>query len=390
MDTRQIQDTLNRMYKEEGARIVFWNDPDKEFQTILPALNLEGVNILQLQEMGALEIKIRVEQEDPKGRYLLYSPSEEPDYENDWLLDVRLYSRPFRADRASILLNELGLKNLHLRQHLADRRKFFDNKERFHKLKSLVEPNDIASDLDRKMMATVVKAEQPEWFNIVRTLYHAYTDNGDDIDLQTEPAAWEQIEKYDLDKPFWETAKAAFGYSEETPTLKNLLLRLFVTDYVHHLKSAPPSALVHLILPAQGRSNAVVCLGQWRDSSSKGGSYDRLSGEVAELIHVEDYLIGLEIPDLLDVMTFLVVERGIASRLRERVHQTAGVIKPDEVRSIATRRQAGHWASLMVNESSAVPRRALHAVYDALVAAADFFALRNQHRDGFAFPDATA
>lgn len=65
------------------------------------------------------------------------------------------------------------------------------------------------------------------------------------------------------------------------------------------------------------------------------------------------------------------------------------MINPDEVRSIAIRRQAGHWASLMVNGSPAVPRRALHAVYDALVAAADFFALRNQHRDGFAFPNAT-
>lgn len=390
MDTRQIHDTLNRMYKEEGTRIVFWNDPDKEFQTILPALNLDGVNIIQLNELGALEVKIRVEREDPTGRYLLYSPSEEPDYENDWLLDVRLYSRPFRADRASILLNELGLKNLHLRQYLSDRRKFFDNKERLQKLKSLVEPNDIASDLDRKMIATVVKAEQPEWFNIIRTLYHAYTDNGDEIDLQTEPAAWEQIEKFELDKPFWEMAKATFGYSEETPTLKNLLLRLFVTDYVHHLKAAPPSALLHLVLPTQGRSNAVVCLGQWRDSSSKGSSYDRLSEEVAALIRLEDHLLGLEIPDLLDVMTFLVVERGIASRLRERVHQTADMINPDEVQSIATRRQAGHWASLMVNGSSVVPRRALHAVYDALVAAADFFALRNQHRDGFVFPDATA
>lgn len=390
MDTRQIHDTLNRMYKEEGARIVFWNDPDKEFQTILPALNLDGVNVIYLNELGALEVKIRVEREDPTGRYLLYSPSEEPDYENDWLLDIRLYSRPFRADRASILLNELGLKNLHLRQHLADRRKFFDNKERLQKLKGLVEPNDIASDLDRKMIATVVKAEQPEWFNIIRTLYHAYTDNGDECDLQAEPAVWEQIEKFELDNPFWEMANTTFGYSETTPTLKNLLLRLFVTDYVHHLKSAPPSALVHLILPTQGRSNAVVCLGQWRDSSSKGSSYDRLSEEVADLIHVEDYLRGLEIPDLLDVMTFHVVERGIASRLRERVHQTAEMINPDEVRSIATRRQAGHWASLMVNGSPAVPRRALHAVYDALVAAADFFALRNQHRDGFAFPDATA
>ncbi|UVT18290.1 MAG: BREX-1 system phosphatase PglZ type A (plasmid) [Nitrospira sp.] len=390
MDARQIQDTLDRIYKEEGARIVFWNDPDKEFQTILPALNLDGVNIIQLNELGALEVKIRVEREDPTGRYLLYSPSEEPDYENDWLLDVRLYSRPFRADRASILLNELGLKNLHLRQYLSDRRKFFDNKERLQKLKSLVEPNDLASDLDRKMIATVVKAEQPEWFNIIRTLYHAYTDNDDEIDLQTEPAAWEQIEKFDLDKPFWEMAKTTFGYSEETPTLKNLLLRLFVTDYVHHLKAAPPSALLHLTLPTQGRSNAVVCLGQWRDSSSKGSSYDRLSEEVAALIHVEDYLLGLEITDLLDVMTFLVVERGIASRLRERVHQTADMINPDEVRSIVTRRQAGHWASLMVNGSQTVPRRALHAVYDALVAAADFFALRNQHRDGFAFLDATA
>lgn len=390
MDTRQIHDTLNRMYKEEGARIVFWNDPDKEFQTILPALNLDGVNIVQLNELGALEVKIRVEREDPTGRYLLYSPSEEPDYEDDWLLDVRLYSRSFRADRASIILNELGLKNLHLRQHLADRRKFFDNKERLQKFKSLVEPNDTASDLDRKMIATVVKAEQPEWFNIIRTLYHAYTDNGDEIDLKTEPAAWEQIEKFDLEKPFWEMATTTFGYSEVTPTLKNLLLRLFVTDYVHQLKVAPPSALVHLILPTQGRSNAVVCLGQWRDSSSKGSSYDRLSEEVADLIHVEDYLRGLEIAELLDVMTFHVVERGIASRLRERVHQTADVINPDEVRSIATRRQAGHWASLMVNGSPAVPRRALHAVYDALVAAADFFALRNQHRDGFVFPDATA
>lgn len=391
MDTRQIHDTLNRMYKEEeGARIVFWNDPDKEFQTTLPVLNLDGVNIIQLNEIGALEVKIRVEREDPTGWYLLYSPIEEPDYENDWLLDIRLYSRPFRADRASILLNELGLKNLHLRQHLADRRKFFDNKERLQKLKSLVEPNDIASDLDRKMIATLVKAEQPEWFNIVRTLYHAYTDNGNEIDLQTEPVAWEQIEKFELDKPFWEMAKATFGYWEETPMLKNLLLRLFVTDYVYHLKSAPPNALLHLILPAQGRSNAVVCLGQWRDSSSKGSSYDRLSEEVADLIHVEDYLLGLEITDLLDVMTFLVVERGIASRLRERVHQTAGVINPDEVRSIATRRQARHWASLMVNGFPAVPRRALHAVYDALVAAADFFALRNQHRDGFVFPNATA
>ncbi len=90
-------------------------------------------------------MKIRLEREDPTGCYLLYAPMEEPDYESDWLLDIRLFSRSFRADRASILLDELGLgKKQDLRQHLADRRKFFDNKERLQKLKPLVTVEDTA------------------------------------------------------------------------------------------------------------------------------------------------------------------------------------------------------------------------------------------------------
>ncbi len=107
--------------------------------------------MLRLDQIGALEVKIRIERDYPTGRYLLYSPAEEPDYENDWLLDIRLYSRSFRADRASIILQELGLANQSLRQHRADRRKFFDNKERLKKLQSLVTPDDTADDLDQRI-----------------------------------------------------------------------------------------------------------------------------------------------------------------------------------------------------------------------------------------------
>ena len=115
MDTKQINDALDRIFHEEGQRIVFWNDPEKEFQNILPYLMLDNVNVLRLNEIGAMEVKIRLERDDPAGKYLLYSPAEEPNFEDDWLLDIRLYSRGFRADRASIILDELGLANQHLR-----------------------------------------------------------------------------------------------------------------------------------------------------------------------------------------------------------------------------------------------------------------------------------
>ena len=394
MDTTQLTAALDRIFNEEGKRIVFWHDPEQEFLDFLaanPALQFGStpVHLIRLDQTGALETKIRLERTDPSGRYLLYAPTEEPDYENDWLLDIRLYSRSFRADRASIILDELGLANQHLRQHLADRRKFFDSKERLQKLKPLVAADDTAADLDRKMIAVVTKADQSELFTIIRTLFHAYTENGEDIDLDIPPPAWGAIEKFDLAEPFWQMIQIAFGYTDDDPSLKKLLIRLLVTDYAHHLKAEVPAALQHLLLPSSGRSNAVVCLAQWQDSTSKGSSYDRLSEQVATLLKLEDSLHGLEIRDLIDVMTFLPVERTVASLLREHVHHTADTIDADEIRTIASRRQAGHWASPTVPGAPEVPRQALSAVYTALVAAADFFALQNQHRAGFDFPTAS-
>jgi len=391
MDNTQIENALARLFDEEGHRIVFWNDPEMEFAITLPLLNLpKGVNILRLDQVGAFEAKIHIERDDPNGRYLLYTPTEEPDYENDWLLDIRLYSRSFRADRASIILDQMGLANQHLREHLAARRKFFDGKQRLQKLQPLVASNDTDVDLDRKMISAVVKADQPEWFNIVRTLFHEFTvtKKGDDIDLDNPPDVWMQVEKLDLDGPFWQMAKSLFGYSEENPNLRNFLIRLLVTDFVHNLRGTVPDSLAHLVLPKVGKPNAVVCLAQWRDSSSKGSSYDQLSDLVAAIIKIEDQLYGFEIEHLLDVMAFQAVEKMIAQDLRDRVVSGVDTINVDDIQAVATHRQAGHWASPNVVGSAHVPRAALHAVYEALVAAAKFFALKNEHRQGFDHDDA--
>jgi uncharacterized protein (TIGR02687 family) len=389
-DLNQIHSALDRLFNSEGQRIVFWNDPDREFLNTLPFVLLDGVTTLRLDQVGALAAKVRIERGEPEGKFLLYAPAEEPDFENDWLLDIRLYSRSFRADRASILLQELGLMNQSLRTHVSDRRKFFDAKDRLQKIKTLVAPDDAAGDLDRKMLAVVARADQPELFNLVRTIFHAWIEAGADLGLDNPPAVWGQIEKFDLDMPFWQMVKATFGYEEENPSLKNFLLRLVLTDYAHHLKGDVPQSIRGLLLPKTGWSNAVVCLAQWRDSSSKGTSYDRLSAEAAAILKIEEHLPNLEIDQLFDVMTFLAVERRIASCLRERIQSTADTINADDVRAIAIRRQAGHWATLNIADFPDAPRQALHAVYAALVAAADFFALRNQHKSGFDFPHATA
>jgi hypothetical protein len=41
-DLDQINTALERLFNEEEQRIVFWNDPEKEFQSTLAFVMLEG------------------------------------------------------------------------------------------------------------------------------------------------------------------------------------------------------------------------------------------------------------------------------------------------------------------------------------------------------------
>jgi hypothetical protein len=95
MDTRQLHDALAKLFVEEGERIVFWHDPEHEFfdfMNRLPFLTFGNtiVHILRLDQVGGLEAKLRLERDKPEDRFLLYAPTAEPDYEDDWLLDICL------------------------------------------------------------------------------------------------------------------------------------------------------------------------------------------------------------------------------------------------------------------------------------------------------------
>ncbi len=111
MDIKQINQTLIRIFKEENKRIIFWYDGEKEFEESLPSIQVDDVNILRLDEIGALDLKIKLETLDINDKFILYAPYYEPAPEKDWHFDIKLYSYLFHADKASILIKELGLEN---------------------------------------------------------------------------------------------------------------------------------------------------------------------------------------------------------------------------------------------------------------------------------------
>ena len=207
-----------------------------------------------------------------------------------------------------------------------------------------------------------------------------------DAGLEAISGIWGQVQKNELEDAFWGFVKDSFGYDEENPSLKSLLINLLVTDLAFVMDQALPDSLKHFVLPK--RSNVAVCLGQWRDSNTKGPSYDKLSNIVAESLEIDEQLSGVKLEQLLGAATFIGVEKVIARELRDRVIQTADAINADDIKQIAQRRQDMHWANNLLSSSVEVPRKGLHAVYEAIITAANFFELKRTKADGFDFTSA--
>ena len=382
MNIKQITDSLSKIYQEENKRIVFWYDTEGEFEEVLPSLDLADVSIIRLDETAALEVKIRLELADTGNRYLLYSPGPEPAHEDDWLLDIRLYSHIFHADKASIILKDLGLSRRSMRFYCHSRKIFFNSKERTEKLKKWVKPEDQEEELDLKMLAVITKAEHPDALVVFMKLFAAFCGKGRYLP-DNEPKIWADIIKLDLEKPFWDLVARTFGYVADSPSLSDLLIRLLVTDFVNTLKTSPPAGIEHFVLQAGSQVFTVsVFLSQWRTNINQFQAYNLIADHYAGKLKIAQMVQNYENSVLLDVMTFEVVEKRIISDLRDLILQGRQE-EFDAVDEKIQRRRDGYWV-ITGNAQENLYR----TTYDALESAMALFRLRSKYDKGLSYTGA--
>ncbi|MGK5093298.1 BREX-1 system phosphatase PglZ type A [Deltaproteobacteria bacterium TL4] len=402
MNIPQIQDGLKRLFHQENQRIVFWYDTEGEFEETLSSLSLDEVNLIRLDQIGALEVKIRLEQTDPTGKYLLYAPRAEPALEEDWLLDIRLYSRCFYADRVSIWIEELGLQHQALRTYLHQRKTFLSNQNRLTQLKKWIHPQDQEKQLDLKMLVVLTKTEQPELFAVLMKLLCRLCDE-EDVSLNKTSDVWESIVKFDLESSFWRMIRETFGYQEETPSLKNLLIRLFTSDFGYAVNTSkknsaivfsdtphtdPLAPLKPLMLPTGiPTSNTVVFLSQWRENMNHFRHYETLSKLIAEEIQLASVLQNMGESQLLEVMTFELVEQRIISGFRDQLLRDSA-LPLESFRHPIEQRLDGHWANRLLADRIGSKQHRYYSIYKALEAAEALLNLQKKHKDGFSYPDA--
>ena len=91
-------------------RIIFWQDEDREFESMLDELYIPDVTILKLTGTNNFAVKKLLLHDDLTGNYLIYNPFSYADPKDNWLLDIEKFSEEYRSDLISTRMNELNIE----------------------------------------------------------------------------------------------------------------------------------------------------------------------------------------------------------------------------------------------------------------------------------------
>jgi len=166
---------LDEFYKR---RIVFWNDYDKEFESFVDKLELDNVKIIKLNGKNNFSTKKLILNDEPLTNFLIYNPNRYKKEEDNWLLDIELYSDTFKADYLSSLIDELNIPDsINIRNTLKEYNKFFDNNKRIEKLKELNVNIEDNKTLNFSILAVLSNSKSIELSEILLNIFKSGFEN---------------------------------------------------------------------------------------------------------------------------------------------------------------------------------------------------------------------
>lgn len=237
MDLQKITQDLNRRFAAPlqefyKRRIIFWYDEDREFEDKVEELELDNANILVLTGNNSFAAKKLLASDDPTGNYLVYSPLHYEKPDDNWLINIELYSEEFRADLNSIWMDEMGLpNNPTVRRMVRGYRKFFNSIDRRKSVAAIAKNIATASQLHMAVMASICGIKDVQPAAIIRAVLAR------SLELENN-TIYQDLVKYGASNPFWVMVAQATGYSEgDESDLGRLATHLLLTASTRTMRS---------------------------------------------------------------------------------------------------------------------------------------------------------
>lgn len=322
---KRIHDSLHYVFRQN--RLVFWYDGRGEWTAEFEAFAGEGIEKLRVagNEFGT---KVRIVRDpNPEARFLIYINSVRPPDAENWLLDLVLQGHEYKADKASLAIQEAGLPQEYLElavEHAA----FFRSDKRIQALKERLLPEDEARDIRRRMISVLLGIADDDIDAQLLALLKAPSESAGLPGAEIDPVE-QALGSSVLAEPFWREVARVFGYGSQKPSLRDFAVYLFRAG-----NPLDPQVALH--------PHVRVFLRRWKDSKMHRANFGAWSTQMERELQIEG---GLERGEgrakLGDSDTFELFEKYTLHGLCQAFEKNTAA---PEIRTVIQQRRLSFWS----------------------------------------------
>lgn len=342
MDLQTISQELNKRFLEPlpefyKRRIIIWYDEEKEFTEEIGSLELTNAKVICLTGNNNFAVKKAIAVDEPTQNFLLYNPISYEKAEDDWLLDVELYSEEFRADLIAIWMDEMGIpSSVALRNQLKKYSKFLNAKARREDVVRLSDSLDSPMKLQLAVMASIGKAGCTEPIAIIKSVLKAGLNTDDNY-------LYQEFVKYETLDLFWGMVSYITGYNYGDHNLGKLAAHIILTVASRTLPMAVFDGLSdYMSENGQLQAYCSDLVSDWIHSDDSA-SYVTMAETVEEEMHLVNRLSKQTASELADTEVLPSLNRIILSKIMTDIKNE--ILEPDVIFSVAEKRRSLAWYS---------------------------------------------
>ena len=366
MDTEKITQDLNRRFAEPlpefyKRRIIVWVDEDAEFEDKLDGITLDNAKIAVLNGTNNFQVKKLLAADDPESNYLLYRPFSYESNEDNWFLDVELYSEEFRADLLSMWMDEMNLPQTPaLRHELRKYRKFFNAQPRRNRIAAFADTPATSAQLQMAIMAVLANVKDAKPNAVMKAVLF------EGLEKENNPI-YQDLANYGIDEAFWQMVQQGTGYENTEPDLAQLAAHLLLTASAQTMREGSLQGLESFISPA----HLPYCydfVSDWMHSREEG-KLREIAENVEEKLELPKQFMKMPLTDLADTEIFPCIDEVILVKLMTEIGDH--IINTETITQTVEKRRTCVWYDSVKN------------YFEGILLAAKMQAFQKEHSAGF-------
>lgn len=338
MDSEKIVQELNQRFAAPlpefyKRRIVFWYDEDKEFEDKLDEIVLTNAKLVALTGTNNFEVKKLLGVDDITSNYLVYCPLSYDKPEDNWLIDIELYSEEFRADLISIWMDEMGMPATPaLRKQVKAYRKYFNAKNRRDKIAGQSKAPTVPAQLHMAVMGALGNIKDVTPGAIIKEVLKAGLDSETNY-------LYREFVNYGANTAFWSMVQQGTGYTSEQPNLAQLATHMLLTATTRTMRLEYLAGLDQFI-SSPHQAYCFDFVSDWLHSEDND-QLNEIARTIEDELKLPKRFMKLEVGDLVDTECFPCLHEVILIKLMTEISDH--IIDVDVIKRTVEKRRTCIW-----------------------------------------------